>query len=120
MNKLHWSQDLKGDIKDFSSGGGAGLLPLKGGWYHNLVNLKPLLNFWHVLKINKDILSTFGAVHLRTEIIELEYCCKMVKNRCKSAPSTKYWSIILKFDQKINWCIQMGNLIALVSELHPV
>ena len=30
--KLHWSQDLKGDIKDFSSGGGAGLLPLKGGY----------------------------------------------------------------------------------------
>ena len=93
--KLHWSQDLKGDIKDFSSGGGA-------AWpappqrrvcqiYHNLVNLKPLLNFWHVLKINKDILSTFGALHLRTEIIELEYCCKMVKNRCKSAQtSTKY------------------------------
>ena len=79
--------------------------------YHNLVNLKPLLNFWHVLKINKDILSTFGALHLRKEIIELEYCCKTVKNRCKSAQtSTKYWSIILKFDQKINWCIL--NLIA--------
>ena len=29
--KLHWSQDLKGDIKDFSSAGGAGLLSLKGG-----------------------------------------------------------------------------------------
>ena len=117
--KLHWSQDLKGDIKDFSFGG--------WGWpasppppppsegvcqiYHNLLYLKPLFNFLHVLKINKDILSTFGALHLRTEIIEFEYCCKMVKNRCKSAKtSTKYWSIILKFGQKINWRIL--NLIA--------
>ena len=66
--------------------------------YHNLLYLKPLFNFLHVLKINKDILNTFGALHLRTEIIEFEYCCKMVKNRCKSAKtSTKYWSIILKF-----------------------
>ena len=29
--KLHLSQDLKGDIKDFSSAGEAGLLPLKMG-----------------------------------------------------------------------------------------
>ena len=29
--KLHLSQDLKGEIKDLSSGGEAGLLPLKGG-----------------------------------------------------------------------------------------
>ena len=77
--KLHWSQDLKGDIKNFSSGGVwlHGLFPPKEGGvkiYHNLVNLKPLFNFLHVLKINKDILSTFGALHLRTEIIELEYC----------------------------------------------
>ena len=81
--KLHWSQDLKGDIKNFSSGGGGGgggcgwpVPPKRGGCqiYHNLVNLKPLFNFLHVLKINKDILSTFGALHLRTEIIELEYC----------------------------------------------
>ena len=100
--KLHWSQDLKGDIKDFR--GGCQI-------YHNLLYLKPLFNFLHVLKINKDILSTFGALHLRTEIIEFEYCCKMVKNRCKSAQtSTKYWSIILKFGQKINWRIL--NLIA--------
>ena len=63
------------------------------------------------LKINKDILSTFGALHLRTEMIEFEYYCKMVKNRCKSAQtSTKYWSIILKFGQKINWRIL--NLLA--------
>ena len=70
--KLHWSQDLKGDIKDFSLGGGAGLPPLRGGVSnnHNLLYLKPLFNFLHVLKINKDILSTFGALHLRTEIIE--------------------------------------------------
>ena len=93
------------------SGGGAGLHPppptpphphpSDGGCqiYHNLLYLKPLFNFLHVLKINKDILSTFGALHLRTEIIEFEYCCKMVKNRCKSAKtSTKYWSIILKWN----------------------
>ena len=79
--------------------------------YHNLLYLKPLFNFLHVLKINKDILSTFGALHLRTEIIEFEYCCKMVKNRCKSAKtSTKYWSIILEFGHKINW--RTLNLIA--------
>ena len=52
--------------------------PKRGGGgcqiYHNLVNLKPLFNFLHVLEINKDILSTFGAKHLRTEIIQLEYC----------------------------------------------
>ena len=87
------------------SGGGAGLPPSEEGCqiYHNLLYLKPLFNFLHVLKINKDILSTFGALHLRTKIIEFEYCCKMVKNRCKSAKtSTKYWSIILKFGQKIN------------------
>ena len=29
--KLHWSEDLKGDIKNVSFGCGAGLLPLKGG-----------------------------------------------------------------------------------------
>ena len=112
--KLHWSQDLKGDIKDFRFEGGAGVPPIRGGVcqiYHNLVYLKPLFNFLHVLKINKDILSTFGALHLRTEIIEFEYCYKMAKNRCRSAQtSTKYWSIILKFGQKINWCIL--NLIA--------
>ena len=80
--------------------------------YHNLLYLKPLFNFLHVLKVNKDILSTFGALHLRTEIIEFEYCCKMVKNRCKSAKtSTKYWSIILKFGQKINWRILKSNCI---------
>ena len=28
--KLDWSQDLKGDIKDFSFGGGAGLPPSEG------------------------------------------------------------------------------------------
>ena len=103
--KLHWCQDLKGDIKDFSFGGWGWPAPLRGGCqiYHNLLYLKPLFNFLHVLKINKDILSTFGALHLRTEIIEFEYCCKMVKNRCKSAKtSTKYFSIILKFGQKIN------------------
>ena len=58
--------------------------------YHNLVNLKPLFNFWHVLKINKDVLSTFGALHLRTEIIELEYCCKRSKidgNQPKPVPN---------------------------------
>ena len=60
-------------------GGGVAAWPVppkRGGCqiYHNLVNLKPLFNFLHVLKINKDILSTFGALHLRTEIIELEYC----------------------------------------------
>ena len=52
-------------------------VPPKRGGVSNisyLVNLKPLFNFLHVLKINKDILSTFGALHLRTEIIELEYC----------------------------------------------
>ena len=96
------------------SGGGAGLPPPTPhppqSWgcqiYHNLLYLKPLFNFLHVLKINKDILSTFRALHLRTEIIEFEYCCKMVKIRCKSAKtSTKYWSIILKFGQKINWRI---------------
>ena len=95
------------------SGGVAGLPPSEGVCqiYHNLLYLKPLFNFLYVLKINKDILSTFGALHLRTEIIEFEYCCKMVKNRCKSAKtSTKYWSIILKFGQKINWRIL--NLIA--------
>ena len=77
------------------SGGEAGMPPPppRGGCqiYHNLLYLKPLFNFLHVLKINKDILSTFGALHLRTEMIEFEYCCKMVKNRCKSAKtSTKY------------------------------
>ena len=51
-------------------GGGGGGCQI----YHNLVNLKPLFNFLHVLEINKDILSTFGAKHLRTEIIQLEYC----------------------------------------------
>ena len=94
-------------------GVGLACLPSEGGCqiYHNLLYLKPLFNFLHVLKINKDILSTFGALHLRTEMIEFEYCCKMVKNRCKSAKtSTKYWSIILKFGQKINWRIL--NLIA--------
>ena len=102
--KLHWSQDLKGDIKDFSFGGWGWPAPPQRGVcqiYHNLLYLKPLFNFLHVLKINKDILSTFGALHLRTEIIEFEYCCKMVKNRCKSAKtSTKYWSIILNLARK--------------------
>ena len=59
--KLHWSQDLKGDIKDFSFGGvGLACPPSEGVCqiYHNLLYLKPLFNFLHVLKINKDILST--------------------------------------------------------------
>ena len=88
--KLHWSQDLKGDIMDFSLGVGLACPPSEGVCqiYHNLLYLKPLFNFLHVLKINKDILRTFGALHLRTEIIELEYCCKMVKNRCKSAKTS--------------------------------
>ena len=62
--KLHWSQDLKGDIKDFSfRGWGWPAPPTEGACqiYHNLLYLKPLFNFLHVLKINKDILSTFGA-----------------------------------------------------------
>ena len=96
------------------SGGGAGLPPSERVCqiYHNLLYLKPLFNFLHVLKINKDILSTFGALHLRTEIIEFEYCCKMVKNRCKSAKtSTKYWSIILKFGQKNQLAYTKSNCI---------
>ena len=81
-------------------------ISVSGGWgwpaptqrgvcqiYHNLLYLKPLFNFLHVLKINKDILSTFGALHLRTKIIEFEYCCKMVKNRCKSA-KTQYQILV--------------------------
>ena len=62
--KLHWSQDLKGDIKDFSFRGMASLPPLRGGCqiYHNLLYLKPSFNFLHVLKINKDILSTFWSI----------------------------------------------------------
>ena len=53
--KLHWSEDLKGDIKNFSFGVWAGLLPLKGGCQicHNLLNLKALFNFLHVLKIKR-------------------------------------------------------------------
>ena len=60
--KLHWSQDLKGDIKDFSFGEWgwpAPPPPLRGGVKYNLLYLKPLFNFLHVLKINKDILRTF-------------------------------------------------------------
>ena len=50
------------------SGGGAGLPPppppSEGVCqiYHNLLYLKPLFNFLHVLKINKDILNTFGGI----------------------------------------------------------
>ena len=113
--KLHWSQDLKGDIKDFSFRGVASLPPLRSGVskynHNNLFVSEALIKFLTCFKINKDILSTFEHYILRTEIIEFEYCCKMVKNRCKSAQtSTKYWSIILKFGQKINWRIL--NLIA--------
>ena len=32
VNEIALASNLKGDIKDFSSGGGAGLLPLKGGY----------------------------------------------------------------------------------------
>ena len=32
--------------------------------YHNVDNLKPLCNFMLVLKINEDILGTFGALHI--------------------------------------------------------
>ena len=91
--KLHWSQDLKGDIKDFSFGGvWLACLASDGGCqiYHNLLYLKPLFNFLHVLKMNKDILSTFGALHLRTEIIEFDIVVKWSKidaNQPKPVPN---------------------------------
>ena len=51
--KLHWSEKLKGDIKNFSFWG-VGLVcsHSKGGCQicHNLLNLKPLFNFLHVFK----------------------------------------------------------------------
>ena len=51
--KLHWAEDLKGDIKNFSFGVWGWSAPLKGGCQicHNLLNLKPLFNFLHVLKL---------------------------------------------------------------------
>ena len=53
-------------------GGGAGQAPPPppppiGGRcqiYHNVDNLKPLFNFRLVLKINEDILGSFGALHV--------------------------------------------------------
>ena len=113
--KLHWSQDLKCDIKDFSLGEWGWPAPPQRRCVKYIIICciwSPYLNFLHVLKINKDILSTFGALHLITEMIEFEYCCKMVKNRCKSAKtSTKYWSIILKFGQKIGLAYTKSNCI---------
>ena len=101
--KLHCLRTSRGILRISVTGVGLACPPSEGACqiYHNLLYLKPLFNFLHVLKVNKDILSTFGALHLRTEMIEFEYCCKMVKNRCKSAKtSTKYWYIILKFARK--------------------
>ena len=54
--KLHWSEDLKGDIKNVSFGvWGWSAPPQRGGCQicHNLLNLKPLFNFLHVLKIKR-------------------------------------------------------------------
>ena len=91
--KLHWSQDLKGDIKDFSFGGWGWPAPPQRGVcqiYHNLLYLKPLFNFLHVLKINKDILSTFGALHLRTEMLNSNIVVKWSKidaNQPKPVPN---------------------------------
>ena len=63
-------------------GGGAGQAPPPpppiGGRcqiYHNVDNLKPLFNFRLVLKINEDILGSFGALHVWTEIICAQYYC---------------------------------------------
>ena len=91
--KLHWSQDLKGDIKKFSFRGWGWHAPPQRGVcqiYHNLLYLKPLFNFLHVLKINKDILSTFGALHLRTELLNSNIVVKWSKidaNQPKPVPN---------------------------------
>ena len=43
---------------------------------HNIVNLKSKFNFMHILIINEDILGTFGALHVESEIIPPKYCSK--------------------------------------------
>ena len=76
-----WSLLLEGHIRNFSSGGwgwsGSPPPPIGGRCqiYHNVDNLKPLFNFRLVLKINEDIVGSFGALHVWTEIICAQYYC---------------------------------------------
>ena len=69
--KLHWSEPLESHIRNFSSGvwGWSAPPPPPPPWglcqvYHNVSNLKPKINFIHVLTIEEDILGAFGALHL--------------------------------------------------------
>ena len=66
--KLHWSEPLKSHIRNFSSGVWGWSSHLAQFWlcqvYHNVSNLKPQINFIHVLTIKEDILGAFGTLHL--------------------------------------------------------
>ena len=65
--KLYWSEPLESHIRNFSSGVWGWSAPPHGGLcqvYHNVSNLKPKINFIHVLTIKEDILGAFGALHL--------------------------------------------------------
>ena len=65
--KLHWSGPLEGYIRNFSFGVWTWSTTPPWGLcqvYHNVSNLKPKINFIHVLTIEEDILGAFGALHL--------------------------------------------------------
>ena len=64
---LYRAGPLEGNLKNFNFRGGEAPCHPSGGRcqvYYNIVNLKPKLNFFHILIINEDILGTFGALHV--------------------------------------------------------
>ena len=64
---LYRAGPLEGYFRNFNVGVGEPPYHPSGGRcqiYHNIVNLKPKLNFIHILIINEDILGTFGALHV--------------------------------------------------------
>ena len=125
-NKTALVWTLKSHIRNFSSVGGAGLPPpppppLMGvmSSISKCIKSKAKINFIHVLTIKEDIFGSFGTLHLWTELYGPNRAVKMVEKRCKSAQmSTKCWSIVLKFGQKI--LCNLLNLTAQVLELHLV
>ena len=71
-------------------------------FYIVMLPICSLIKFHTRLTMNEDILGTFRALHVGTEIINRDIAVKMVKTVFKSNPiSTKCWSVILKVGQKI-------------------
>ena len=121
--KLHWSEPLKSHIRNFSSGvWGWSDNPPMGGYVKYIIMYQfwsPKLILFMFWQWKRTFWAHLGHYTSEQKLFNPNRAVKVVEKRCKSAQmSTKCWSIILKFGQKI--LCNLLNLTAQVLELHLV